>query len=264
MTKWWRFSWHYNNENEKYEYKDGPKTKGSPWKNFRFWLYYEMEKAGATTRTVNIEWKVWTHFWHLYVKCGNNDEQVTITIACGLFSLWISFGNIVPDVLLPKKKCNPTNGKPFDIIQDREIGLAIHEGALHVNFWLNPMEWSSTNPWWWTFKIDPICFLIGKHEYQTVELYDALAPLPLPEQTYIVRVILCKSIRIRPRWFNKVSFFGKVKSDVVLPIPGKDGGVSEHFKETNQSGETIEEVIGNAVGYILKKRMDRWQQYEPR
>jgi len=260
MNKWRNIEWHWTNDNEKTG-PDGSKQLGSPLKHGRAWFCHNLSKK-KRTRTVMFEWVLWTHFWHAYISCDENDEQVHFSIGCGLFALWIGLGNIVPYWMLPTRMVQGTQDKPFEMIQNRKIGISYLIGTFTLSLWEDPTAWSSTDPWWWSIGFNPFDFFLGRAKFSTVELHDKLVTLPLPEQNYIVHCHLKQQVKKRPRWFSKRENYGTISCDNGIPMPGKNG--TDLQKEISQNGSTYEQVISNTVEYVLRKRQQRWGQHEPR
>jgi len=267
MNKWRNFEWHWINDN-RHIAPDNSEQLGSPWKHGRAWFYHNLSSK-KTTRTLNIEWVLWTNdFWHLYTSCSDSDEQVTFSFGCGLFAIWISLGNIIPRKWLPTRTASSTSSTKsepnmFEMIQNRQIGIHLRHGSIDFSLWEDPTNWSSTQPKWWSFSFNVVRFVLGKKQNKTVEIYDNLAVLSLPEQNYLVHVFLKQQIQKRPRWFTKKDNYGVVMTDAGIPMPEKDGG-TYLAKETEQKGITIEEVVANTVHWVLRERWQRWRQHEPR
>ncbi len=79
-----------------------------------------------------FEWHLLTHFFHVGVSFGDDENDVQFRFACGLFAFWFTISNL-------KWKWLP---------KDRECEIAYHNAALWIHPWSKSMEWCRDDPWW--------------------------------------------------------------------------------------------------------------------
>ena len=188
----------------------------------------------------NIEYSIPTNHCHSYIS--QDDENLTISLACGLFAFWLS--------LEPISK----NYKDF-------IHLSFHDNTIWWKFNRPAHYWSSKTPKYLDgcFHIDD--FFLGKPEYSSETLQEKHVLIPMPEKAYKAIAKLSIATWKRSRWFAEK--LKRINFEMIepVPIPGKgensyDCDDDAIFSMTIPA-ETIEDGIGEFVKDVLKTRMKR-------
>ena len=179
----------------------------------RFWLCLDTKFS----RSVNFEYVLWTHFWGADIELfgGDGDRDLQLHLACGLFAVWLTFGDILP------RKWQPDYKKRYS--STREIGVSIHDQCIWVSLWNDPMGSSRDDPWWWHFVLHPVDWIFGKTQYSDKEIQN-LSSVPLricEHEVYPAKVRLFESTWKRPRWRAHKIRRATVEVDKGVRHPGK-------------------------------------------
>lgn len=106
----------------------------------------------------------------------------------------------------------------------RDIGFRIHDGALWLELWNDPMEWSSRDPKWWHYTIHPMDLIFGRMKHSDGIVFDKQDVLiPTPEGGYPATITMREEVWKRPRWFAKKLRRAHIemKEGFAIPFPGK-------------------------------------------
>lgn len=162
-TKQRSWYFHWQNLNER---KDG--ITGSGFRHGRCWLHLNSDYHNG--RTIGFSWNLWTRFCML----GFDIEDDGLTIKCALppVAFWLSFG---PKFWLlrkwPKRPLSENYPKLM-VIDERECGIAIHNGTIWIKPWVPQGSWTKSDPWWKrgvNFSINPFEWVHQKHEVRCAD-----------------------------------------------------------------------------------------------
>lgn len=131
---------HWQNLNEKKN-----DTLGSGLRHGRFWWHFDAEPRPSNT--IQFCWNLWTHFCGVEVDW--DDEDLTLMLAFPPLAFWLSFSSNwgILKWLLPRKVLSP-NYPDTIVVDEREIGIRIHDGNLWIKPYCKKNEWASRDPWW--------------------------------------------------------------------------------------------------------------------
>jgi hypothetical protein len=190
-------------------------SKGSDntFRKGRFWLYLDKK----FDRSINFEYVLWTSFFGANIKLfdGDGDRDLQFHFACGLFAFWLTFEDLLP------RRWQPDYKKRFS--STREIGFSIHDQCIWISLWEDPMGWSKSQPWWWSFTLHPVDWIFGKTQYSTREIRSfPNIPLKICEhEVYPAKVRLFESTWKRPRWRARKIVRAEVEVEGGVTHPGK-------------------------------------------
>lgn len=152
---------------------------------------------------------------------------------------------------------------------ERDIGVAFHDGILWVSIWEDPMCSNSNDPKWWKFHINVEDWIKGKCKYteEIVETREIL--VPMPEKSYPATAIRKIQRWSRPRW--------KAEERMSVSINIPNGGIPHEGKGENSwdcgkdathgmscPAQSIPEAVGRLVGFVLTVRVEHggWNDWE--
>lgn len=199
---------HFVNDNE----KGHSKVKGSIIRQGRaFWHF-------GNDQSLCFEWHLFSKRIAAGVDLGGGDDAIAARLCVWLFSLYFAWNNFEVQRWLD----NLTKRKGEKYGNGREIGFHWTSGTLFVHLWNDPMEWSSTQPKWWTFSICPRDLILGRAKHSSRVLSEGVRPLTLPEKTYDVKIQITESAWKRPRWpWPHKIVRTNAEVDGGIPVPGK-------------------------------------------
>ena len=164
-----RYWWHWQNLNEhKCRHCDAfDGYLGWGVRHGRCWWHF-----GSANKTIELCWNLWTHFCH--VSMDIDDEDVTFSVAFPPFAFWLSLSTNWPIVskLVPRKPLNEEHYPGVVVIDERECGVSISGGAVHIHPWSKRSEWVKADPWWArgvSFNINPFEWKFQKHEVRRAD-----------------------------------------------------------------------------------------------
>lgn len=172
----------------------------SLWKHRRGWLWF------YDRIVFSAEWNPGCRdFCHIYLQWGGGDSGQDLSFSVGFpiigyyhFSLdnflpeWAIDGEWIDSQIRP--------GKRFKMPISRKMGISIHDSTVWFSIWENPMEWSTHQPWWWSFNFNLANFFLGKSKYSDRPITSTRQFVKLPEGSYPVTVNIFESTWKRPRW----------------------------------------------------------------
>jgi hypothetical protein len=234
-----RFWWHGQNLKKE---KD---TMGHPWFYRRGWLHDRRSRF-----ELGICGIIPSRFLHAYIQFGD-EHQITVSIACWLFALWVHVGGI--RALRHRKLFSGRWGT------EREIKLSVFEWALSWRLWVDPMSSSSRTPKWRDGYLHFGDLLLGKRKYtcEYGEWHDATCEMP--EGSYTTRVRTMLQEWKRPRWpWPRVRGGYDIEIPGGVPIPGKgenswDCG-EDAVMATGSNAPTIEEAMKELAASVMETR----------
>lgn len=216
----------------------------------RFWLYLDKQSE----RCINLEYVIWTHFWGADIElfCGDGDRDLQLYLACGLFAVWLTFEDILPI------RWRPDYNKRFS--SAREIGISIHDQRIFVNLWNDPMGWSASDPWWWSFTLHPVDWVFGKTKYseKEIEHYENVPLRICQHEEYSATVRLFESTWKRPWWSARKIRRASVKVEKGVRHPGK-GTMSyncddDFLYSLTTPADSVEEALNKFRDSVLDMR----------
>lgn len=183
------------------------------------------QRVGHPTGSILRHGRAWLHVWNVVIhwcwlfggcsfrigfSANTHDDDLTLRFCIPGFSFYWGFEGVFP-----------RKWKTHDL--GRSCGIAIHGGALWVDFWRDENGWSRDMPWYakgWNF--DPADFFLGRRKYEERTLDGRPADITMPEGSYPVTIRLYEATWKRPRWpFPLRLLRAEVKSESGVPIPGK-------------------------------------------
>ncbi len=143
---------------------------------------------------------------------------------------------------------------------DREVEVAIHNGAIWWHLWTDPNEWSSRTPKWRHGNFNFLNFFLGRHQYESRVIEERDVLVPMPEGTYSAKATLEECTWSRPRWFSKRMKRVIFEIPDGIPHAGKgenswDCGDDATYGLTTGECSSIPEGIGMLVGSCLRTRV---------
>ena len=235
---------HWQNLNDK---KHG--KQGSGLVHGRAWLY-----LGKTT--LHWEWSLWSRSCRLGLDFGGNwgDDDLLWSFALPPVSFY--FGISLP-FKSSLKKLLPS--------EPRECCISIHNYALWINPWSNPLEWKSKDPWWRkgkTIHFDDL--LLGKVKYESSEVKPReRVEIELDGRVYRGTAKFEFSRWKRPRWFahEKESTWIDMDRGHGLPHAGKGENSWDCGDDAicgwGVDGHSISKAIASGIERVLEYRKKR-------
>ncbi len=225
------------NEDEHY------RPKGSAFWHGRAWLMFK-----------RIEWHVEWIFGrrsrlclaHLNLGYGDSDNGVLLAVNVPyLFGIYLGV-----EELFPSRD------------RQRQIGWSWSDGRLHISLWEDPMQWSRSDPRWWSFSICPADILLGDSDYSTQDLRSERVIVAMPEGPYPCTVRIFESTWKRPRWhWPRKMIRADITPDTPIPVPGKGENSWDCGEDATWSmtcpAQTPEEAAAQLSQSILRDR-DRY------
>ena len=251
-----RFHWHWQNLNDKPSGRQG-------WgiRHGRAWFHWGK-------RSLHVEWNLWSHFCQAILHIQDDDDDLLLALAVPPVALWIGESNIIPKRWLPHVWV-PENGTwPSGMkrggywrVNERDIGIKVHHGTIRFSLWEPCMEWSSAQPWWWTFSYgwtDIACRLFGREQYSERVIDTVSIQIPMPEKSYPGTCKVFESTWKRPRWFPKRMVRYEIDVPGGVPFPGKgenswDCGEDATFGLTCPASKP-EQAVARFVESVLNNR----------
>ena len=216
--------------------------RGPMWRHGRaaLWLYDDAETAQQLG--VEAEWKVPSGHFHLSLNVDGTEREITLSVGCGLFSLYLTAENLIRFSML-----------------EREIRFSLFDGSLMVTLWMHPHDWNSTEPKWRRFTVDPARILFGRTIYSRRVLSEHAVTVPMPERSYAGTVTLTEDTWRRPRWpFPTRVRRAKVEMKEPIPFPGKGENSWDQGDDALHGltfpAATVPEAISGVVASVLRSR----------
>ena len=235
-----RFWWHGQN------LKKDKDTIGRPWFYRRGWLH---------DRRSNFELglclQVPSRFTHAYIQLGDCDHQITVSLACPLFALWIHVEGI--RWLQRFQLFSGRYGK------EREIKFSLFEWALFWRLWVDPWGHSSRTPKWRDGSLHFDDLVLGKRKYTCDYGFPVETTFEMPEGPYKAIVRSMVQTWKRPRWprpYRRIGYDIDIPDGV--PIPGKgenswDCG-EDAVMATGSNAATVEGAMADLVKSVMLTR----------
>ncbi len=197
-----RIYWHAQNLNEDSE----GCIQGSILRHGRGWLRLLPRRAGSE-RHLGAEWKMPSRFCHCYGEIIGDENEVSVSLAIGLFSVWLH-----AEGFLPKRLWRI----------NRKTGVSIHDAAIWFEVWSDPNGWDSRDPKWQKFNFCPVDFFLGRQVHSSRVLKTERVLVPMPEGSYPATVNIEEAVWKRPRWPFPIRRIGsEITPDKPIPHPGK-------------------------------------------
>jgi hypothetical protein len=185
------------NEDEHY------KPQGSAFWRGRAWLTFK-----------RIEWHVeWlfgrrSHLCLMHLNLGYGDSNNGVLLAVNiprLFGIYIGVTGLF---------------RARD--RQRQMGWSWSDDRLHVSLWEDPMQWSKSDPKWWSFSICPADILLGDAAFSARDMSTERVIVAMPEGPYPCTVRIFESTWKRPRWhWPRKMLRADIVPDDPIPVPGK-------------------------------------------
>lgn len=124
----------------------GGEIVGSGFWHGRCWWHFS-QRGDRRSPCVMLSWNFWSRFCMAEVDL--EDEGITFSAALPPVAFWLSlerFDRIYR--MLPKKPLNDTNYKDTIVVDEREVGICIHDWTLRIKPWCKRNEWAAADPWW--------------------------------------------------------------------------------------------------------------------
>lgn len=218
---------------------------------YRAWLHVKQTRHGKAWADACYKIEAWALTGSFRLGLDFDDEDTTLSICLGLFSLYLSapwFRRFYPK-------------------ERREVAISFYESTLSWHFWTDPHSWSSTIPKWQYGHLDFKDLVLGRHvcSHSVVEERDVL--VPMPEKAYPAKARLEDWVWRRPRWFPLKLKRVQIEIPGGIPFPGKGenswdcGDDATHSICTNAN--TIADGVGKLVASVLKDRVRNggWSDY---
>lgn len=149
---------------------------------------------------------------------------------------------------------------------DREVGLHVHDGAVHWNLWHSTTFWSSADPRGRCGSWHPATTLLGRVTIDETVLAAAVpCVVPMPEGTYEATATLTQVARRRARARRRVTLEAHVECAAGVPVPGNpesdfyDGDDAIHGKGVlvdgfDDDGEWLAVAVGAFATAAMRAR----------
>ena len=182
------------------------------WTHGRAWLFLK-------DTIFNVEWEVWSKRFGITLGLGYYDCALSFSLSLWFFSFHWHVDNHKLESWIRHKIKRP--GETYG--NGRAIGVTVHNWAIWVNLWQDPMETRSSDPKWWAFNIDIQKLLIGKAKYTEEVLSQGNTDVIMPENRYPAKFSIIRQTWTYTRWFfAKQRDFMKLEMEGKgIPIPGK-------------------------------------------
>ena len=203
--------------------------------------------------TLHWEWHLWSKSFRFGFDFGGNwgDDDVMWSFAVPPVSFY--FG-----ISLPFR----SRLKRFLPKEPRECRIAIHNWALWINPWSNPLEWKSRDPWWRkgkTIHIDDL--LLGKQKYAKTEVKPPQRiEIELDRRVYHGIAKFEHSRWKRPLWFahERDSTWVEMDRGHGLPHSGKGENSWDCGDDAlcgwGVDGHDVPKAIGHGIESVLNYR----------
>lgn len=200
---------------------------------------------GKRNRSIRIEWSIPTTLFYAHIDLWGGDADRDVSIS---FAFRLLFWSITFEDLMPRSSRD-----------GRTIGLSIYDGGLSWSLWEHGSRWSSTQPKWWSGRIDPLDLLLGKERYSSRLIETAHVSIPLAEGSYPVTIKMREDSWKRSRWRSRRLMRAYIEPDVPIPIPGKgenswDCGEDALYSTVVQARD-VPAAIGELVETVLSSRL---------
>lgn len=194
-----------------------------------------------------VEWLIPSHFFGAEFSIDEMESEWKIGVHTLLFSLWVH-GRIRPRAS-----------------RSAEWSFSVHDGQLWIKWGADPDAWSSDDPWWQRFSIDPMTIVFGKVKHSKTSIYKTEVLIPLPEGDYIAECELFESRWTRPRWpFTRRLRRVELELKEPIPIPGK-GENSWDIEDDAIFGSVFPaKTVAEAVNGIRESVMNTRERYASR
>jgi hypothetical protein len=262
LMRWIKQRCHWQNLNEK---KDG--TTGSMFKHGRAWIYSKWEDERAQRRKeLHLEWSLFTKFWALEfsVGTGDADDGLSLWVACGLFSLHVSFEGILSRKFVERmqEKAKSTKGLGYAYMAlPRSTGVKIHGNTIWFEIW-NTEDWSSEQPKWMSFNFGVVDFLFGKEKYETKVVAESTGEIILSDGVHSVKIQLTEDSWKRPRLPKPMIVRrARIESEKGIPVPGKGENSWDCDDDAIFSSTFPADSFDAALNHLRESVLKTRQQY---
>jgi hypothetical protein len=231
-----RFRWHWQNLNERRDGTVGPPTNGRAW--FK----------GTPIGDVGVEWVLWRKGGLLLsIQSPGYDDDLSVAVGLGP-ALFLSF-----DAPWARRLAQILG------LNDKEIRLAIHDGAIWWAFQHPIHEWRRGTPWWRYFVLHLDDLVLGKQHFESKVIEERSVLVPMPERNYRGKAKV-ELKTWRRRWLPEERIGVSIEMDrgEQIPIPGKGesgyGCDEDALFGGSYPARTIDEAIGQVVASALRTR----------
>ncbi len=142
----------------------------------------------------------------------------------------------------------------------KEFRLAVHDGAIWLNVWHDPMGgWSRSDPFMQrTHCLHFVDLLLGKRKHTLVTGESKIALIPMPEGCYHAVVTFETRTWKRPRWFSVIRDSCDVSIPGGIPFQGKgenswDCG-DDGLWGINSESHSVPKAVATVVRAVLEER----------
>lgn len=258
-----KWSWHWQNLNER---RDG---EGHPFFHGRAWFRF-----GEREYPVQVEWVHGSKRFGITVDLDRDEgREILLQLSVPPVSYFVGFPG--PRWLFDRLPFS-FGRKEFRYAGgDRSIGVRIFDSSIWWSLWEDKMESRSSDPRWMHGNVgldDLAHFLFGKtkREEKVLEEHDVV--IPLPERGYPAKVRIEASTYTRERWrwwpILDRRLYATIELEKPPVIPGKgensyDCGDDAIYSMSCSVGphDSIEEAIGKYIAAVLKYRRKRSGSY---
>jgi hypothetical protein len=193
---------------------------------------------------------------------GDADREVAVSLHTPVLSVYLSFDlpRRVVEVVLPWR-LHEFDGedRAVKITEERELSLVWHNGGLWGTIWMHPHDWSSREPKWRRWTLDPARLLCGRNSYSSRVLSEQRVLIPMPEKPYPATVVLTEDSWKRPRWpYSRRIKRAQVTPDEGIPSMGKGENVWDCGPDGTYgltcAARTVEQAVGAMVEVVYRER----------
>lgn len=256
------------NFTEKIYWHDQNLTKNksdSMWKHGRGWLHW-------TGNCFHIEWSFFGYtITSTSIEFGfnANDGDGGISFRFGinkLFKIYLQLSSVGRLEKYQPGKWVKRTWEPYGefwMREERRIGIRLFDNTIWLSLWENPMEWNSTDPWWWSFNFDYVSFLLGKEKSDSIEIESGQCVIPMPERDYQAKYTISDWTWKRSRWPRpkRIRRVELEMDDNPLLVPGKGENSWDLDDDAIYSTIIPADTINEAICELRKSAMRDREKY---
>jgi hypothetical protein len=176
-----------------------------------------------------------------------------------LFSIYVTLESGALKHLVPHEWVVPSSGRGFWYPERRNIGVRVFDNKIWFSLWDNPMEWNSSDPWWWSFNIKPVDLLLGKEKLiEKIEEPPVNVIVNLPEGEYPATVVLKRWTNKRPLWRARERCTYSIELETPIPVPGKGENSWDLDEDAiylqSGPGRSVDDAVADLIESVTRTR----------
>lgn len=157
-------------------------------------------------------------------------------------------------------------------VDDTEISLKIHNGAVWWSLWHSTMEWSNKTPRWRNGNFNFVDWLLGEHKHEEKVIMESTPiKIPMPEGVYDGTLKM-----IHQTWKRRWGWFRQERTSVEIEIPmgvpfsgkgensydcGDDATYSLSFSIDTKQYINLDSQIRHSINYFVKSIAETRRRY---